>query len=131
MDYGHAFQVFTASKIAARCIVGASDERLKDIEGELPGEWLKRLRDLEVVLFKWNESGKEDVGIIAQDLEDLAKGTELEGRLVEEMDGFKHVRFNSLLTVVLRAFQELADGVEEDSHEMHQRFKDMSQDMQK
>ena len=98
--------------------MGASDERLKDIGKPLRGDWLARLRKLEVVLW-WKENGNADVGIIAQKLEELAKGTELEGMLVEELDGFKHVRFNSLLTVVLRAFQELASDVR-NSHLMRE-----------
>ena len=117
--------ILTATKIAAKCIVGASDERLKDIGTPLRGDWLARLRKLEGVLFKWKESGNADVGIIAQKLEELAKGTELEGMLVEELDGFKHVRFNSLQTVVLRAFQELAGDVEGDSHLMREQAEEI------
>ena len=47
-----------------------------------------------------------------QELEALVVGTELEGRLVESVGETKYVRFNSLTTVVLKAFQELNDHYE-------------------
>ena len=47
-----------------------------------------------------------------QELEALVMGTDLEGRLVEEIDGTKYVKFNSLTTLVLKAFQELNDRYE-------------------
>ena len=47
-----------------------------------------------------------------QELEALVVGTELEGRLVEQVGETKYVRFNSLTTVVLKAFQELNDHYE-------------------
>ena len=65
-NYGHAAELFTASAIAAKSIVGASDKRLKDIEEPLGDGWLERLRKLDVVTYRWKESGKADVGIIAQ-----------------------------------------------------------------
>ena len=70
-NYGHAEELFTASRIAAQSIVGASDKRLKDVEAPLGSGWLERLRRLEVVTYSWKESGKADVGIIAQVGEDV------------------------------------------------------------
>lgn len=66
-----------------------------------------------MVLFEWKDSKNDDVGIIAQNLEALFQDDVLNGRLIEKRNDTYYVRFNSLLTIVIKALQELAHKVAE------------------
>ncbi len=63
---------------------------------------LERLAVLQAVQFQWKESGKQDIGVLAQDVEKVFP------ELVSERDGMKSVDYSGLTAVVLQAIAELA-----------------------
>ena len=90
-----------AEKGVFKTIVSASDERLKMIERDLGEGYLEKLREVNVILFSWLEGGGKDVGITAQQLQEVFDGPddELKGRLTTEADGVTYVNFNGLTAV--------------------------------
>lgn len=78
-----------------------SDRSLKEDVRPM-GSVLERLARLQAVEFRWKESGTEDMGLIAQEVEAVFP------ELVTERDGVKSVNYSGLTAVLLQAVSELA-----------------------
>ncbi len=78
-----------------------SDRNLKE-EIRPVGSVLERLARLQAVQFRWKETGEQDLGVIAQEVEAVFP------ELVTERDGVKSVDYSGLTAVLLAAVSELA-----------------------
>ena len=78
-----------------------SDARLKEDVRPM-GSVLERLSRLQAVQFRWRESGQEDIGVLAQEVEAVFP------ELVTERGGVKTVDYSGLTAVLLAAVSELA-----------------------
>ena len=90
----------------------SSDQRLKD-RIKLIDDPLERLNKIKGVTFEWNTlqgtySG-EDTGIIAQDIEQ----TELPGVVTTRDDGYKAVRYDRLIPLLVESVKQLNSKVED------------------
>lgn len=90
----------------------SSDQRLKD-RIKLIDNPLERLNKIKGVTFEWNTlqdtySG-EDTGIIAQDIEQ----TELPGVVTTRDDGYKAVRYDRLIPLLVESVKQLNSRVED------------------
>lgn len=83
-----------------------SDARLKEDVRPLTGV-LDRIARLQAVHFRWRASGEEDVGVLAQELEEVFP------ELVSDRDGVKSVDYAGLTAVLLGAVAELAELYEQ------------------
>ncbi|MEQ8328907.1 MAG: tail fiber domain-containing protein [Longimicrobiales bacterium] len=102
-----------AGDARARSWETLSDARLKE-DVRPVGSVLERLARLQAVQFRWKESGQEDLGVLAQEVEAVFP------ELVTERDGVKSVDYSGLTAVLLAAVTELA-GVcgEHGTHHTH------------
>jgi len=88
-----------------------SDERLKDNIEAIPNALLKMKR-ISGNTFDWNEeSGKEgsECGVIAQEIESLG----LPGLVETRDNGYKAVRYEKLVPLLIEAIKELTERVQE------------------
>ena len=88
-----------------------SDERLKDNIEAIPNALLKMKR-ISGNTFDWNEeSGKEgsECGVIAQEIESLG----LPGLVETRDNGYKTVRYEKLVPLLIEAIKELTERVQE------------------
>jgi len=89
----------------------SSDERLKDNIEPIPNALLK-MKKISGNTFDWNEessrSGSE-CGVIAQEIESLG----LPGLVTTREDGYKAVRYEKLVPLLIEAIKELTERVQE------------------
>ena len=88
-----------------------SDERLKDNIEAIPNALLK-MKKISGNTFDWNEeSGKEgsECGVIAQEIESLG----LPGLVETRDNGYKAVRYEKLVPLLIEAIKELTERVQE------------------
>ena len=88
-----------------------SDERLKDNISPIK-QALDKVKSISGNTFDWNEKskyeGKGDTGVIAQEIEKLG----LPGVVETRADGFKAVRYERLVPVLIEAIKELSAKVD-------------------
>ena len=87
-------------------LAAMSDERLKEniVRIETPIDKLKKITGYD---FDWKESGEHDVGVIAQELEQVIP------EAVIEEDGIKKVYYHKIIPLLVEAVKELAGGQHE------------------
>ena len=87
-------------------LAAASDKRLKEniVRIETPIDKLKKITGYD---FDWKESGEHDVGVIAQELEQVIP------EAVIEEDGIKKVYYHKIIPLLVEAVKELAGGQHE------------------
>ena len=86
----------------------SSDERLKDDIKLIPGA-LGKVEAINGVTFVWNDkSDKEgnDVGVLAQQVEEV-----LPEVVVTRDDGYKAVRYDKVIPLLVEAIKELSEKV--------------------
>jgi hypothetical protein len=77
-----------------------SDRNLKDNIQIIPGA-LEKVLQLEGVKFQWKETGKEDIGVVAQDVEEIFP------ELVStDANGVKSVKYGNLAAPLIEAIKE-------------------------
>lgn len=85
-----------------------SDERLKNITAELDGqESLNNLLGLRTVRFQWKDSGKDAIGLIAQDVEKIYP------ELVSEhvVTGMKGISYEHVVPILISALRYMQDEI--------------------
>lgn len=90
------------TSVSATTVTGTSDERLKDNIRSVVGA-LDMVKALDGKHFDWKETGKADMGLIAQELERVAP--EL---VVTDEDGIKRVNYFGVVAILVSAVKELA-----------------------
>lgn len=83
-----------------------SDEALKENIATLEDS-LDSVKKLRGVSYSWKESGKQSIGLIAQEVEQVLP------KLVSEQDGLKSVKYGNIVAVLVEAIKELSAKVEE------------------
>ena len=90
----------------------SSDENLKDNITPIPNA-LSKVISISGNTFNWNEKsdyeGKADTGVVAQEIEKLG----LPGVVETRADGFKAVRYDRLVPVLIEAIKELSAKVDD------------------
>ena len=90
----------------------SSDENLKDNITPIPNA-LSKVISISGNTFNWNEKsdyeGKSDTGVVAQEIEKLG----LPGVVETRADGFKAVRYDRLVPVLIEAIKELSAKVDD------------------
>lgn len=82
----------------------ASDERLKEnVELLDSKETLERLMQLKPSTFDWKSNGAHDIGLIAQEVEDIFPGLVF----TNKTDGYKGVNYSRLPALLISGIQEL------------------------
>ena len=90
-----------SKKIEAPDMCATSDEKLKEnIRAFEPGEALQKIMDVKIRRFNWKEDGKEGIGVIAQELQQVMPEAVEEGETLS-------VKYNYLFSVLTQAIQEL------------------------
>lgn len=91
----------TADTVTARTFRHSSDERLKTsihrLEGALP-----RVLQLEGVRYTWRDSGRQDIGLIAQSVE----GVFPEVVATNDTTGYKSIDYSKLVAPLIEALKE-------------------------
>ena len=90
----------------------SSDEQLKDNITPIP-DALEKVISISGNTFNWNEKseyeGKKEVGVIAQEIEKL----DLPGVTTTRDTGYKAVRYEKLVPLLIEAIKELKAEVDE------------------
>lgn len=94
-----------SGKITGLDVGITSDRRLKQDIAPIQ-DALSIVNQLEGVTFNWIESGRPDVGLIAQDVEKVLP------EMILEEDGEKSVKYANLVAVLIEANKELVKRVE-------------------
>lgn len=90
------------TSVSATTITGTSDARLKSDIRTISNA-LEMINELDGKRFSWNKTSKQDIGLIAQDLEKVAP------ELVElGPDGIKTVNYFGVIGILVNAVKELA-----------------------
>lgn len=88
----------------------SSDIRLKNITGELNGkESLENLSNLSTVRFQWKESGKDAIGLIAQEVEKVYPEIVSE----HQVTGMKGISYEHLVPVLISAIKYMQQEIKE------------------
>lgn len=114
-DTNSSYCVFANGSTGMYMVWGAtawtanSDERLKDIKGEIK-DALSKVKRIRSVLYSWKDgldTTKVHPGVIAQDIQKVQPESVTEGT-----DGFLGVAYTDLIPLALAAIKELAARVE-------------------
>lgn len=93
-----------------------SDERLKNVNGSIENA-VEKLLSIRAVKYSWktDETNKENLGLIAQDVEKVFPQVVDESKSFSETDDTKYLslRYTELIPVLVKAIQELKLEIEE------------------
>lgn len=99
-------QLDVRGDIVAFSTFSTSDERLKSNISPIENA-LEKVDEIKPVEFTWKHSDKKDYGVIAQQIEQLYPDF-----VTENMDGYKVVKYNPLIALLLKSVQELKTEIE-------------------
>ncbi len=107
--YSSSGNLSIGGALTASSLVSTSAERFKEnIEALDTEEALAKVLGLEGVSFTWKATGEEDIGLIAEDVEDIYP--EFVGRDAEgEVSG---IEYGKLVSVLIAAIQELNNKID-------------------
>lgn len=100
-------QLDVRGDIVALSTFASSDERLKSNIKPIENALVK-INEINPVEFNWKSNGKQDFGIIAQEIERLYPDF-----VNENIDGYKVVKYNPLIALLIKSVQELQQEVNE------------------
>lgn len=92
--------------VAATLFSASSDERLKNNINTITDP-LGKLLQLRGVTFTWNQSGKDSIGVIAQEVEKIIP------EIVTETNGVKQVAYDALVPILIEAIKEQQKQIDE------------------
>ena len=102
-------EINAAGAIYGQYLQATSDIRLKDnVEFLAPGDGLKMALAITPCTFTWKDNGKESVGVIAQEVQDVVPQA-----VKEAPNGYLTVGYGELTAVCLAAIRDLANEVRE------------------
>ena len=100
-------QLDVRGDIVALSTFATSDIRLKDNIRPIENA-LKKVEQINAIEFNWKSNGKQDFGVIAQQIEELYPDL-----VMENLEGYKVVKYNPLIALLLKSIQELNKEVQE------------------
>lgn len=109
IDTGHvsfALAPIAASTVSATDFNSTSDVSLKTNISIIENA-LYLIKNIEGVSFQWKDSGKESIGVIAQQVEAVVPEIVNTGS-----DGIKRVSYDSLIPILIEAVKELSDKID-------------------
>ena len=83
-----------------------SDSQLKDNIKQINSA-LDKVDSIRGVTFNWKDSGKASMGVIAQEVEEIAP------EVVSEVDGYKAVNYDGLIGLLIESIKELKQEIED------------------
>jgi polyhydroxyalkanoate synthesis regulator protein len=83
-----------------------SDRQLKENITNITAA-LEKISKLRGVTFKWKETGKKDIGLIAQEVEEVIP------EAVVEKDGLKYINYDTLIPLLIEAIKEQQKEIDE------------------
>ncbi|MFH1325447.1 MAG: tail fiber domain-containing protein, partial [archaeon] len=98
--------VTIGNTISAKDFLYSSDSRLKENVAVLENS-LEKVQELKGVRFNWKENGEENIGLIAQDVENVFP--EL---VVTNSEGMKSVKYGNMVAVLIEAMKEQQAEIE-------------------
>lgn len=101
------FDINAAKNVNATAFYYTSDRRFKEGIETLDGSLDKLLR-LDGVSFRWKQDGRQDIGVIAQDVEEVFP----ELVKTDPMTGFKSVQYGNLVAPLIEAIKEQQKEIE-------------------
>ena len=100
-------QLDVRGDIVALSTFASSDIRLKDNIKTIENA-LSKVNQIRPIEFNWKSNGKQDFGVIAQQIEELYPDL-----VTENLEGYKVVKYNPLIALLLKSIQELHKEVQE------------------
>ena len=100
-------QLDVRGDIVALSTFASSDIRLKDNIKTIENA-LSKVNQIRPIEFNWKSNGKQDFGVIAQQIEELYPDL-----VIENLEGYKVVKYNPLIALLLKSIQELHKEVQE------------------
>lgn len=100
-------QMDVRGDIVALSTFASSDIRLKDNVKTIENA-LSKVNQIRPIEFNWKSNGKQDFGVIAQQIEELYPDL-----VTENLEGYKVVKYNPLIALLLKSIQELHKEVQE------------------
>jgi len=83
-----------------------SDSQLKDNIKQINSA-LDKVDSIRGVTFNWKDSGKASMGVIAQEVEEIAP------EVVSEVDGYKAVNYDGLIGLLIESIKELKQEIQD------------------
>jgi len=83
-----------------------SDSQLKDNIKQINSA-LDKVDSIRGVTFNWKDNGKASMGVIAQEVEEIAP------EVVSEVDGYKAVNYDGLIGLLIESIKELKQEIED------------------
>jgi hypothetical protein len=105
--------IVASGSITATSFIYSSDRTLKDNIKVLDNS-LEKIKNLEGVSFTWKDNGKEEIGLIAQDVEVVVP--EL---VVTNEDGLKAVKYGNIVALLIEAVKEQQLEIDELRQELN------------
>lgn len=93
--------------INATAFLYTSDRRLKKDIVPLSDNTLKNIFQLQGVSFKWEESGKQDIGLIAQDVEKVYP----ELVITNELTGYKSIQYAGIIAPLIETVKQQQERI--------------------
>jgi len=93
--------------VKATNFLSSSDERLKKDIKKIENA-LEKIDQLEGISFKWKETGKESIGLIAQNVEGV-----LPELVSEDNEGLKSIQYGNIVAVLIEAVKEQQKQIDE------------------
>jgi hypothetical protein len=100
-------QLDVRGDIVALSTFASSDIRLKDNIKPIENA-LSKVNQINPIEFNWKSNGKQDFGVSAQQIEELYPDL-----VTENIEGYKVVKYNPLIALLLKSIQELHKEVQE------------------
>jgi hypothetical protein len=100
-------QLDVRGDIVALSTFASSDIRLKDNIKPIENA-LSKVNQISPIEFNWKSNGKQDFGVSAQQIEELYPDL-----VTENIEGYKVVKYNPLIALLLKSIQELHKEVQE------------------
>lgn len=100
-------QLDVRGDIVALSTFATSDIRLKTNVKPIENA-LSKVCQINPIEFNWKSNGKQDFGVIAQQIEELYPDL-----VIENLEGYKVVKYNPLIALLLKSIQELNKEVQE------------------
>lgn len=104
--------MFVTGGVTCKDLSSLSDKRHKTDITQIT-EALSTVEKLNGVNFTWKDSGKESMGVIAQEVEEVLPKLISINKKDEDSEGTKSVNYNGLVGVLIEAVKELSARVEE------------------
>ena len=95
------FDINAAKNVNATAFYYTSDRRLKENIGTLDAGTLEKVLRLNGVSFRWKQDGRQDIGVIAQDVEEVFP----ELVKTDPTTGFKSVEYGNLVAPLIEAIK--------------------------